>query len=155
MKKKLSYFILFLLLNFGALALGSILMGGSPMENTWYQNLPKAPWTPPGYVFGLAWSSIMICFSLFMARLMTTNNWKLYLQIYVLQWFLNVTWNPFFFQFHLLVAALIVITSLLLVLIWMGLACHKRNKSSWNLLLLPYILWLFVAISLNAYPVFQ
>ena len=85
MKKKLSYFILFLLLNFGALALGSILMGGSPMENTWYQNLPKAPWTPPGYVFGVAWSSIMICFSLFMARLMTTNNWKLYLQIYVLQ----------------------------------------------------------------------
>ena len=155
MKKKLSYFILFLLLNFGALALGSILMGGSPMENTWYQNLPKAPWTPPGYVFGVAWSSIMICFSLFMARLMTTNNWKLYLQIYVLQWFLNVTWNPFFFQFHLLVAALIVITSLLLVLIWMGLACHKINKSSWNLLLLPYILWLFVAISLNAYPVFQ
>jgi len=35
MKKKLSYFILFLLLNFGALALGSFLMGGSPMEKIW------------------------------------------------------------------------------------------------------------------------
>jgi len=155
MKKKLGFLLLFLLLNFGALGLGSFLMGGNPAENEWYQNLPRAPWTPPGYVFGLAWSSIMICFSILMAHLVTTSAWQLYIRIYAIQWLLNVLWNPLFFQLHMIVASLFVITCLLMVLVWLGFALSKRESSLWNLLLLPYVLWLIVAISLNAYPVFN
>ena len=39
--------LLFFVLNFSALALGSYLMGEGPM-GSWYTNLNKAPWTPPG-----------------------------------------------------------------------------------------------------------
>ena len=57
----LLYTGLFLLLNFGALAIGSYFMNNGPQSN-WYLTLNKAPWTPPGWVFGVAWTTIMICF---------------------------------------------------------------------------------------------
>lgn len=59
--------VLFFVLNFGALALGSYLMGEGPL-GSWYTNLNKAPWTPPGWVFGASWTLIMICLSLFMNK---------------------------------------------------------------------------------------
>ena len=49
--------LFFLLLNFGALALGGFLMGEGP-SSAWYSNLNKAPWTPPGWVFGASWTVI-------------------------------------------------------------------------------------------------
>lgn len=58
--------ILFLALNFGALALGGIFAGQGAVSD-WYDGLQKAPWTPPGWVFGFAWTTIMICFSIFMS----------------------------------------------------------------------------------------
>ncbi|MDC6468346.1 tryptophan-rich sensory protein, partial [Flavobacteriaceae bacterium] len=66
--KLLKISIFFLVLNFSALAIGSWLMNNGPMTN-WYVNLNQAPWTPPGWVFGIAWTTIMICFSVYMAYL--------------------------------------------------------------------------------------
>ena len=60
----------FLFLNFGALALGG-LFAGSGAGSNWYAELNKAPWTPPGWVFGFAWTTIMLCFSVYMATLYT------------------------------------------------------------------------------------
>ena len=50
---KLKYLIIFLIINFGALGLGVLLMQNGP-ETDWYLQLNKAPWTPPGWVFGAA-----------------------------------------------------------------------------------------------------
>lgn len=43
-------------------------MGGSPADNDWYTSLNKAPWTPPGWVFGFAWTTIMILYSIYLSR---------------------------------------------------------------------------------------
>ena len=66
----------FLVLNFLALGIGGIFTGkGVPSE--WYVQLNKAPWTPPGWMFGFAWTSIMICFALYMAYLWpSTSSWN-------------------------------------------------------------------------------
>lgn len=45
--------ILFLVLNFGALGIGTILMDNGP-QSLWYTSLNQAPWTPMGWVFGAA-----------------------------------------------------------------------------------------------------
>ena len=65
-KKMILRNIIFLVLNFSALYLGVILAneGGS---SDWYSNLTRAPWEPDGWVFGAAWTSIMICFSVYMS----------------------------------------------------------------------------------------
>ena len=60
---------IFLIINFGALGIGSILMDNGP-QSSWYTNLNQAPWTPPGWVFGFAWTTIMFCFSIYMAKLL-------------------------------------------------------------------------------------
>ena len=41
--------IAFLLLNFGALAIGGFFTGKG-VTSDWYADLLKAPWTPPGWV---------------------------------------------------------------------------------------------------------
>jgi tryptophan-rich sensory protein len=93
--------ILFLALNFGALALGGLFTGKGVVSD-WYRQLNKAPWTPPGWVFGFAWTSIMVCFSFFMTQL-TKEKSQFYpvVLLFIIQWLLNVSWNPLFFALHL------------------------------------------------------
>ena len=59
--KFLKPFLIFLIINFAALGLGSWIMGAGA-QSEWYSSLNQAPWTPPGWVFGAAWTIIMICF---------------------------------------------------------------------------------------------
>ena len=85
----LLYTGLFLLLNFGALAIGSYLMNNGPQSN-WYLSLNKAPWTPPGWVFGVAWTTIMICFSVYLANLIGLKNSPVFWMLFAVQLILNV-----------------------------------------------------------------
>ena len=147
-------FVLFLVLNFGALALGSIFTAAG-VTSSWYVNANQAPWTPPGFVFGLAWSTIMLCFSFYMVRL-TDGVYKIKPKtiyvIYAIQWLLNVIWNPIFFYFHKAGLALLIIILLFVTVAWF-LRVGKRQSVVSMLLVLPYFLWLLTAISLNAYIV--
>ena len=92
--------IVFLFLNFGALAMGGI-FAGSGAGSDWYNELNKAPWTPPGWVFGFAWTTIMLCFSVYMAFLyQKVTDKRNIISLYIIQWILNVAWNPAFFYFN-------------------------------------------------------
>jgi tryptophan-rich sensory protein len=148
--KQLVKIIVFLVLNFGALALGSFLMGGSPAENTWYIELKRAPWTPPGYFFGLAWTTIMILFTVFLVKNFSWN--KRFIALLISHYILNIGWNPIFFKLHLLVAGCVVIALLFGTVFSFLFIVEKSKRTSSILLLLPYLLWLFVALSLNLYP---
>ena len=68
MSRYLKILLFFLLINFSALTIGSWLMDNGP-QTDWYKGLNKAPWTPAGWVFGFAWTTIMICFSIYMTAL--------------------------------------------------------------------------------------
>ena len=109
---------IFLILNFTALAFGGLFTSkGVPSE--WYLSLLKAPWTPPGWVFGFAWSIIMICYGFYMGFLYNTNSKKTTIIIlYVLQLFLNISWNPVFFKFHYVLLGFIVISLLTITVIF-------------------------------------
>lgn len=146
--------ILFLVFNFGALAIGGLATGaGVPSE--WYQQLNKAPWTPPGWVFGFAWTAIMLCFSVYMAMLWPKlENRNLLLGLYALQWMLNVAWNPLFFNLHLTTVALVVIVALT-ALVSYFLLRYWQTLGTWSLLIVPYVVWMFIATSLNAYIVLK
>ncbi len=142
--------IVFLVLNFAALGIGGFFTGkGVPSE--WYATLAKAPWTPPGWVFGAAWTSIMICFAFYMAQAwQAAENRTLLIGLFILQWALNVSWNPVFFHYHQVAAGLLIIVLLTLLVGYMLLR-YSQPMKYYSLLLLPYFLWLLVATSLNAY----
>lgn len=144
--------ILFFVLNFSALGIGSWL-SGNPGANDWYQHMNKAPWTPPGWVFGFAWTTIMICFSFYMFRMdkqLPDNNRMLFYAMFTVQWLLNVMWNPVFFRFHFVLAALIIIIVLTLLVLWFLWYGFKSSFVT-GLFVLPYAVWLVIATSLNAY----
>jgi benzodiazapine receptor len=153
MKNKIALFLLFIASNFGALGIGVLLMNnGSSSE--WYYSLNKAPWTPEGWIFGAAWFSIMLCYSIYMTHLVLQKklpNANL-IQLYVAQWLLNVSWNYIFFNQHLTILGFIVLLSLWLVIGYFTFKYIKHVK--WvTLLIVPYLIWLTIAASLNGYIV--
>jgi translocator protein len=146
--------IIFLVLNFSALGIGSMFTS-SGVTSIWYQNLEKAPWTPPGWVFGAAWFTIMICFAVYMSfAWVKIANPKLLISLFTIQWILNILWNPVFFKFHDMLAGLFVITTLTILVGYFLFAFFSQLKSK-SILILPYFLWLLVATSLNAYIYFK
>jgi tryptophan-rich sensory protein len=133
-----------------ALGIGGLFTSeGVPSD--WYQNLIKAPWTPPGWVFGSAWTLIMICYAVYMAYCWKqVDNKSMFLTLFIFQWILNVLWNPVFFKFHLVLAGLIII-SILTVLVGIFIIAYFKQFKFYSLLILPYFIWLMIATSLNLY----
>jgi tryptophan-rich sensory protein len=148
---QLAYTILFLVINFGGLAIGNLLMNNGP-QSLWYQQLEKAPWTPPGIVFGIAWTLIMLCFSIYLSKLFVSNVTKEKVMVFIIQFLLNVSWNYIFFNQHLTFIGFICIT-LLTTLIFMYFFMFSKNVKNYKFLLLPYMIWLCIATSLNFYIV--
>jgi tryptophan-rich sensory protein len=142
--------ILFLILNFAGLWLGSIFTSPA-VSSEWYLSLNKAPWTPPGWVFGFMWTSIMICFAIYMAYAydIVLNKKKLLL-LYAFQWILNFIWNPIFFHYHHFAGGLFVIISLTLVIGYFAFN-YRSSLRIKSLLIAPYLIWLMIASSLNLY----
>tara|TARA_R110000868_G_scaffold6126_4_gene35357 strand:+ start:1879 stop:2340 length:462 start_codon:yes stop_codon:yes gene_type:complete len=151
--KLFKYIVVFLIINFGALAIGSWLMNDGP-QTAWYQNLNQAPWTPPGWVFGVAWTTIMICFSIYMAYLYNLLPSGKLIALFAIQFVLNVIWNYVFFNQHLIAVGLICIVLLTLVVAIFLFNYYNELKTK-TLLILPYFIWLCIATSLNAYILFN
>ena len=143
-------FLIFLVINFSALALGSLFTNAG-VASDWYTGLAKAPWTPPGWVFGAAWTTIMICFAIYLALLWPkAGNKRMLFGLFALQCILNVSWNPIFFEYQDPFTALFVIAALTLLVAYFLIRYGPKLK--WrSVLLLPYFIWLLIATSLNAY----
>lgn len=142
--------ILFLIINFAALGIGGLFTSNG-VSSDWYFNLNKAPWTPPGWVFGFAWTTIMICFSVYMAYLWESSDSRKKLSaLFIIQWILNVIWNPVFFKYHLSFPGLIIIVSLTFLVGYLLFRYFSRLRIK-SIFILPYFLWLIIASSLNAY----
>lgn len=142
--------LLFLLINFGGLALGGWLMDSGP-SSTWYTTLNQAPWTPPGWVFGFAWTTIMICFSIYLAFLFKNSDNSNLTKLFAFQVFLNVIWNFVFFNRHMIALGLLVIVLLTFVIYYYFFKYRQGKINKMRLLLVPYMIWLVIATSLNTY----
>lgn len=147
--KLLKYIAVFLFINFSALYIGMLLMNNGPQTN-WYINLNKAPWTPPGWFFGVAWTTIMICFSIYMGYLYKINPTTKVKALFTFQFVFNVIWNFIFFNQHYITLGLICIF-LLTLIVAKFLLDYKTLLKKKSILILPYFIWLCVATSLNAY----
>jgi len=119
---------------------------------SWYQGLVQPSWKPPDWAFGPAWTLI---FALSAAAgvlawrdapRQRSREWLLVL--FALNAFLNVFWSLLYFRLHRPDWALIEVALLWLsVLLLMGVT--GRYSPSARLLLLPYLLWISFAASLN------
>ena len=151
--KLIKLITIFLIINFSALGIGSWLMNNGP-KTEWYTSLNQAPWTPPGWVFGIAWTSIMFCFSIYMAYLYSKTPTTKVILLFSIQFVLNVIWNYIFFNQHFIGLGLAVIVALTLVVATF-LLVYINELNLKSLLIAPYFIWLCIATSLNAYILFN
>jgi len=121
---------------------------------TWYAVLRKPWFTPPNWLFGPIWLTLyfLMGISLYLVFENKRNKAKEKpaLWAFGIQLFLNVLWSVLFFGMHYLFYGFIEI-----VLLWISIAVtiilfFKISKAA-AYLLLPYILWVTIAASLNYY----
>ena len=101
-------FLGFLAINLGALFLGTLLMNDGP-TSSWYFDLEKAPWTPACWVFGAAWTCVMVFFSVFISYLYQNLESRKLWFLFGIQFVLNVSWNYIFMNKHLIDLGLILV----------------------------------------------
>jgi benzodiazapine receptor len=147
--------VLFLAISFAVAALGTTATAGN--VEGWYAEAEKAPWNPPSWVFGPAWTLLY--------TLMSVAAWLVWRQrdrararpaltLYVVQLVLNALWTPVFFGLYppigapaLWIALVIILALDLAVLLTMLSFWRVSRVAAW--LLVPYWAWVLFATTLN------
>ncbi len=125
--------------------------------NSWYKDIKKAPWTPPSYVFGIVWTILYILMGVSFMLVFLDNKCYPYcspLNYFLIQLGLNLMWTTVFFKWRLLQTALVLLFLILLFTYYTYKNFLPINRVA-GYLLIPYMLWLCVAISLNSYIVIK
>ena len=150
-KRSIIVLVLLLLLCLGGGGLSGWLSSDSLGD--WYENLNRPSFTPPGWLFGPAWSILY--------TLMAVACWRVWRRCYgsfkamgsARTWFfvqlaLNFAWTPVFFGLHAIWPALIVIILLWLAIVQTIRAFANYDKpAAW--MLVPYLAWVTFATALN------
>jgi translocator protein len=127
------------------------LVSNSGYSNRWFTALDLPSITPPGWVFGAAWTILYVCMGLALAMVLHARGAKgrgFALLLFFVQLIANFAWSPLFFGAHQVTSALYLIVFILMVTVATFFAFSPiRKAAAW--LLLPYIAWLGFAAFLN------
>ncbi|MCL6697286.1 tryptophan-rich sensory protein [Sphingomonas sp. NSE70-1] len=126
-------------------------LSNSGVENDWYAKLIRPGIQPPSWLFGPIWAALYALMGLAVAVVWNeppSRERANALRLFFAQLVLNYAWSPVFFGGHFIETALV----LLIVILVLALATAKtfkniRSMAGW--LLLPYLLWLCLAVVLN------
>jgi len=136
-------FVIFLAACFAAGSTGGLFPPGD-----WYDRLKKPWWTPPNWLFPVAWSVLYVCMAAAGARAATSPDNALAMALWALQIALNGLWTPVFFGLRRMALGMIVLSAL-----WLSVAATMLAlwQVDWiaGLLFVPYLGWVSVAAALN------
>jgi tryptophan-rich sensory protein len=136
-------FLTFLAACGGAAATGAMFQPGA-----WYDALQKPSWTPPNWLFPVAWTTLYLLMSLSAMRVAQLPDAGQALAFWAMQIAFNTLWTPVFFGLRRMRAALVV-----MVFLWVSVAATTVTfwQVDWlaGLMFLPYLGWVSVAGALN------
>lgn len=122
--------------------------GGMFPPGAWYRGLNKPGWTPPDWLFPVAWTTLYICMATAGARAAMQPDNGVAMALWALQIALNTLWTPVFFGLRRIRAGMAV-----LALLWLAVAAAMaalfRLDTLAGLLFVPYLIWVSVAGALN------
>lgn len=126
-------------------------LSDSGMGNNWYAALEKPGFQPPPLVFGPVWAAIYALMGLALAVVWNeapSPERTGAVRLFFAQLALNFAWSPLFFRGHMIeLGAFLLIALLLLALATAKSFRRIRPIAGW--LLIPYLLWLCLAVALN------
>ena len=127
------------------------IVGGFFKPGSWYLEIIKPEWTPPGWIFGPVWFLLYLIMGISASiiwKLKNTYNIMLPIVFFIIQLILNALWSWIFFGRHELLYSVIDIVVLLIMIIVTIILFYRINKKA-GLILLPYLLWVGFATVLN------
>ena len=129
------------------------LLGGLSTDlGPWYQALKEPFWKPPDIAFGPIWSTIFILSGLAWvgAKYLTTDT-VILSRLNMLFWLnaaLNILWSILYFRFQRpdwsLYESVFLWLSVLAILLTI-----RKVSTKYSLYMLPYLIWVTIAIALN------
>ncbi|MFO7980082.1 MAG: TspO/MBR family protein [Candidatus Aminicenantes bacterium] len=148
--KNALFFLLFVIMAQFAGIVGSFFTTGS--VNTWYQDISRPPFTPPGWLFAPVWISLYLLMGisayLVWKRRAEKKEVKTALMVFFIQLVLNSAWSILFFGLHWILIAFIEILLLWIAILFMILKFYPISRTA-ALIQIPYILWVSFAAVLN------
>lgn len=139
----LALFAIFLAATFAAGATGALFPTGE-----WYKQLSKPSWTPPNWVFPVAWTSIYLLMSFAGARVAVLEGSAYAMAFWGMQIAFNALWTPVFFGLRNLRGSLPIMAGLWIAVF--GATVTHWQLDLWaGLAFVPYLAWVTVAAALN------
>ena len=133
------------------LGIASGRLAGSGFDNGWFAMLEKPAAMPPGWAFGVAWTTLYVLQGLALAMVLNARGNALRgmaVALFAVQFAINLAWSPLFFAFHQVTAALWLIAVLFVAALATTLLFGRiRRVAGW--LMVPYLAWLCFAAALN------
>jgi tryptophan-rich sensory protein len=117
--------------------------------DAWYRDLPKPAWTPPDWLFPVAWTLLYLALAFAAARAAPLPGAEHVMAFWALQIALNALWTPVFFGLKRIGAAMVVIGFLWVAVIGLLLALWPVDRLAFWIVS-PYIIWVSYAAALNA-----
>ncbi len=136
-------FATFLVACLAAGATGAVFKPGA-----WYDSLAKPAWTPPNWLFPVAWTTLYLCMSFAAMRVAPLPGSGQGLAFWALQIALNTLWTPVFFGLRRMRDGFVVLVGLWLAVAATTVAFFRLDLLA-GLLMLPYVAWVSVAGALN------
>lgn len=118
----------------------------------WYLSLDRPSWTPPGWVFPIAWTALYTMIAVAGVRLAWAGAGSA-LALWAGQMALNILWTPVMFGAHRIGAALVIILMLWGMIVLAMMAFWSVDKIAFALFV-PYLGWISFASALN-YAVYR
>ena len=142
-----------------AVAIPAVVLGGmaigwlsnSGMDNGWYAGLEKPAFQPPGWTFGVVWAGLYALIGLALATIWNeppSAERSDAIRLFFVQLALNYAWSPVFFGGRMIEIGLILLGAILIAAL-VTAKSFKRIRPVAGWLLLPYLLWLCLAVALN------
>ena len=137
---------------FGIFLLGCMAAGSTGAifsPDDWYRKqLLKPSWTPPDWLFPLAWTTLYILIALAATRVARLPGSEYALGLWAVQMTLNALWSPIFFGVRRIRAALVAVAALWIAVFATMIALFRLDWLA-GLMFVPYIVWVSTAFSLN------
>ncbi|SDE20909.1 tryptophan-rich sensory protein TspO [Limimaricola pyoseonensis] len=114
----------------------------------WYRRLNKPRWTPPDWLFPVAWTTLYLLMAGAGGLVAGRPGADFALALWALQIALNTLWTPVFFGLRRIRAGMLV-----LALLWLAVAATLvalwRVEPWAGAMFIPYLAWVSVAGALN------
>jgi tryptophan-rich sensory protein len=154
MRSSVGLLVVSLALVLGVAVVGGLVTSRSVGPGSWYEGLDRAPWSPPSWLFGPAWTVLYVLMGVaawLVAREgLDETSVRVGLGLYLVQLALNLGWTILFFGLRAPGWALGEILVLLAAIAATAVAFHRVSPAAaW--LLAPYLAWVAFAATLNGW----